>query len=119
MDIAKPHQNTSELLHLIFIFNETWSLAILPLSQTLLTLGTAQNPVSMDIKLVHDHSSHHCHQPISNKFRLFESGEFADCKVTCKDWEFETHRLILSSRSQYFCKALNGEWEVRPTSSQN
>lgn len=56
---------------------------------------------------------------MSNMFRLFQSGEFSDCKVICKGREFKTHRLILSSRSQYFCKALNGEWEVRHTSSRN
>lgn len=97
-------------------------MTIFSLSQTLLTPVTAQNPVPMDIKLVYDRSNYHCQQGISNKFRLFESGEsgeFADCKITCKGRKFKTHRLILSSRSQYFCKALNGEWEVRHTTSRN
>ncbi|KAL1863986.1 hypothetical protein Daus18300_007951 [Diaporthe australafricana] len=47
--------------------------------------------------------------------KLFDSGEFADCKVICKDREFNTHRLILSTRSQYFRRALGGPWKESQT----
>lgn len=56
---------------------------------------------------------HQSCQVISNTARVFDSGEFADCKVICNGREFNTHRLILSSRSEYFRKSLTGPWKVR------
>ncbi|KAK2601159.1 hypothetical protein N8I77_010629 [Diaporthe amygdali] len=46
---------------------------------------------------------------------LFESAEFADCKVICNGREFSTHQLILSTRSQYFRKAFSGPWKESQT----
>ncbi|QPC62732.1 hypothetical protein HYE67_004963 [Fusarium culmorum] len=43
--------------------------------------------------------------------RHYISGEFADAVINCKGQVFNIHRVVLSAHSNYFAKALGGNWK--------
>lgn len=47
--------------------------------------------------------------------RLLESGMLSDVRIACKERVWKAHKVILCARSEWFTKALTGNWQVMLT----
>ncbi|KAJ4412470.1 hypothetical protein N0V82_008789 [Gnomoniopsis sp. IMI 355080] len=54
-----------------------------------------------------------------DNLRLLFTGDFADAEIHCQGKVWKVHKLILSARSPFFAKALNGPWQESTTGQVN